>query len=241
MGPDRLADLEAVAYLAWPPAVTEERDGWITRYGGGFSRRLNSVTVGPDAATDHVEERLGAAGEWLSAHGTSLVVRLTTASPLSIDVALGDLGLVVEGRTVVMIADLGASPTTTQVLPPVPSTEWLGAQQTWMGISDSHGWRTVLGRIKPPAVFVERVVDERVAAVGIGVVRDGWLGIFEVTTDPALRRMGHARELVDLLLGWGVAAGASSGFLQVVVTNRPALELYRGFGFIEAYRYWYRR
>lgn len=241
MGPDRVADIETAAYLAWPPAVTEQRDGWIMRCGDGFSRRLNSVTVAPAARPDHVEERLAAAGEWLSAHGTPLVVRLTTASPLSIDVALGELGLVVEGRTVVMTADLEPNPTTPQVLPPVPSSGWLAAQETWMGISDSQGWRTVLGRINSPAAFAERVVDGGVAAVGIGVVRDGWLGIFEVTTDPALRRSGHARGLVESLLGWGVAAGASSAFLQVVATNRSAIELYRGFGFTEAYRYWYRR
>jgi len=241
MEPEQVADIEAAAHLAWPPAVTEQRDGWIMRYGDGFSRRLNSVTIGPDAAADHVAERLAGAGEWLSAHGTPLVARLTTASPVSIDAALGELGLVVEGRTVVMTADLEPSPTTPQVPPAAPSPDWLAAQETWMGISDSQGWRTVLGRINPPSAFVERVVDGRVVAVGIGVVRDGWLGIFEVTTDPALRRKGYARGLVDSLRGWGVAAGASSAFLQVVETNHPAIELYKGFGFTDAYRYWYRR
>ena len=241
MGPERVADIEAAAYLAWPPAITEQHDGWIMRYGDGFSRRLNSVTIGLDAATDRVEARLTAAGAWLSAHGTPLVARLTTASPASIDTAFGELGLVVEGRTVVMTANLEPSPTTPRALLSAPSPGWLAAQETWMGISDSRGWRTVLGRISPPSAFGERVVDGRVAAVGIGVVRDGWLGIFEVTTDPALKRRGHARGLVDSLLEWGVAAGATSAFLQVVETNHPAIELYGGFGFTEAYRYWYRR
>jgi ribosomal protein S18 acetylase RimI-like enzyme len=42
------------------------------------------------------------------------------------------------------------------------------------------------------------------------------------------------------LLSWGRKMGAEQAYLQVMLSNEPALSLYEKLGFREAYRYWYR-
>lgn len=77
-------------------------------------------------------------------------------------------------------------------------------------------------------------------ACGLGVFTGGGLGIYEIVTDPAFRRRGHARRLLLHLLAWGAAQGAQFAYLQVLAENKPALQLYEGLGFQDRYSYWYR-
>ena len=203
------------------------------------------MTATAEAATDDITGRMVAAGEWLSHRGVPLVVRVTSAANPAIDRHLEAAGYTREAETVVMTAQLtpGRGATSDRTHPGTPTSRWLAAQQSWLGISaeDAVGWQKVLDRIRAPAAFASHSSGGRVVVVGIGVVRDAWLGLFEMTTQPSLRRRGHARGLVRDLIGWGAGLGATRSFLQVVVTNEPALRLYEGFGYRETYRYWYRR
>ncbi|MBU1249327.1 MAG: GNAT family N-acetyltransferase, partial [Proteobacteria bacterium] len=65
-------------------------------------------------------------------------------------------------------------------------------------------------------------------------------GIFDVCTREDLRRNGHARRLVEILLAAGRDSGATICFLQVIESNIPARKLYESLGFETLYRYWYR-
>ncbi len=241
MDPEGVAAVEAAAFAAWPAAESRDEDGWVARFGDGFSRRLNSVTIASDAASDHVEARLTAAHDWLVARGVAPLVRVTSATPARTVAVLDALDYTTEGETLVMTGPIApASPSPATELG-APSAGWLQDQERWMGIADPGPWRSVLARVAPPARFSEVDEGDRRVAAGLGIVRNGWLGIFEVTTDPARRRRGHATRLVGELCSWAAAGGASGAFLQVVASNEPAVALWRSLGFTTAYRYRYRR
>jgi ribosomal protein S18 acetylase RimI-like enzyme len=82
--------------------------------------------------------------------------------------------------------------------------------------------------------------EGQVVAVGLGVVDQGYIGLFDIVTAPELRRKGFGRRVVLALLNWGKENGATQAYLQVVPTNMPAINLYAGLGFREVYEYRYR-
>jgi ribosomal protein S18 acetylase RimI-like enzyme len=95
--------------------------------------------------------------------------------------------------------------------------------------------------IMPKAGYARLLVDGETAAVAMGVVERGWLGVFDVMTAAHLRRRGYARQVMLHLLHWGLAQGARHAYLQVMADNTPALGLYAGLGFTRTYDYWYRQ
>jgi ribosomal protein S18 acetylase RimI-like enzyme len=80
----------------------------------------------------------------------------------------------------------------------------------------------------------------RMVAVGLAVVDTGYVGLFEIATDPDHRRRGLASRLIMDLLAWSSGLGATTAYLQVEECNGPALAMYDRLGFVESYRYWYR-
>lgn len=83
-------------------------------------------------------------------------------------------------------------------------------------------------------------VGGEVAACGLGVRQDRFLGIFDLVVNPRQRRQGCGKAVVEALLAWGKEEGARTAYLQVTAENEPALKLYAGLGFREEYPYWYR-
>ena len=60
--------------------------------------------------------------------------------------------------------------------------------------------------------------------------------INKIATDPALRHRGYGRRLLADALARARSVGASAVTLEVRVSNLPAREFYRSYGFREAYR-----
>jgi len=89
-------------------------------------------------------------------------------------------------------------------------------------------------------VFGAIFVDGVDVACGVAVLERELVGLFDIVTHPSARRLGHARALVESLLGWGQRAGALHAYLQVVEANGPARALYEQLDFENLYEYWYR-
>jgi ribosomal protein S18 acetylase RimI-like enzyme len=76
--------------------------------------------------------------------------------------------------------------------------------------------------------------------VGLGVLEDHFLGIFDIVVDKAYRNTGVGYHIVDNILRWGKKMGADTAYLQVLNNNIAAIRLYEKMGFRECYQYWYR-
>ena len=88
------------------------------------------------------------------------------------------------------------------------------------------------------AVAVEQ--GGSIVAAGLTIVEDDCAGLFDIATHDGSRRQGHARKVVTGLLAKARALGARHAYLQVQSDNTAARALYRDFGFVERYTYWYR-
>ena len=83
-------------------------------------------------------------------------------------------------------------------------------------------------------------LDDEPVAWGLAVLERGYVGLFDIVVAPDLRGLGLGRQIVCALMAWGREAGADQAYLQVREENEAARALYRGLGFIDAYRYTHR-
>lgn len=243
MSASEFTAIEAAAFASWP-ALDGEEDycGWRLRYGGGYTKRANSVnataaaTALSDAQIDDIETRY-------RQRGLPPIFRLLSlALPDATDAALERRGYRYLDRSLVM-----SLPLTPQHAGPPPTmladaADWLAEFASRSGIAsagnDLH--LRMLRAIQGKSAFAIGRRDGKAVCFALGVLVDGRLGLFDIATAPGSRRQGLAATLCSQLLAWGYALGASSAYLQVVAANAPAIAMYRKLGFDEAYHYWYR-
>ncbi len=236
-----IREVESAAYRSWPAGEVVDYDGWQLRYSDGFSRRGNSVYPAAESTILH-EEKLGWCQDWYRQRGLDLVVRQTPASEPGLDQVLADRGFALEGRTNVMIAEIGAVPAEHEVTAAPDKAWWQTMADLWgIGSDRAPGWSAIVERIDLPAGFALVAVDGTPIAAGLAVVDAALLGLFEIIVAPAQRRQGVGIALARSLMAWGRNEGATKAYLQVVEENTPAIAMYEGTGFRHEYTYWYRR
>jgi GNAT superfamily N-acetyltransferase len=243
--PDTVRALECRAFNAWPALQTLVHDGWILRFARGHTKRANSVNaVWP--CSQPLDARIAHAEALYRRHDLPPTFRVTPLAEPGLDAALAARGYALVDPTIVMQARLGGPATAVAgvEIADEPRPQWLGAFAKASGARQETVaiLGEMLGRIVPAAAFA-RVdgADGSPCAFGMGVLEAGDLGIFEMLTVPAARRMGHAARIIGALSAWAQAQGAARAYLQVVADNVPARALYAGLGFADAYAYHYRR
>lgn len=229
---------------AWPALESVRSDGWVFRFSEGYTRRANSVHP-LDAGSRDLAEKIAEAERLYRAHGLPSTFKMTQSSqPAGLDAALAGRGYAAEAGTSVRIAGLGRAERCDLDIEP----EW----------SRTAPWREAFHRMKDVPrerrTLHDRMLSQissqvgyaaigqrgRIVACALGIVEAGWLGIFDVVVDEGERRRGHGERLMRGLLSWGRKMGAEQAYLQVMLSNEPALSLYEKLGFREAYQYWYR-
>jgi ribosomal protein S18 acetylase RimI-like enzyme len=243
--PDLVRRIEGLALRAWPALDEIALDGWVLRFSEGYTRRANSVLpletgrLDPGGKVASCERLYVERG----LPPTFKVAPLPGAEGL--DALLEAKGYRAAAETSVQVLrDLPSpgAPDPGLVLEEGGSSEWQGRFALWSGVPpDQHPvLPRILRKIKARAFFATLVVDGKASACASGVLDGDWVGLYEVVTAPEARRRGWARRTVEGLLRWAAGEGARQAYLMVLADNAPALGLYRGCGFREAYRYHYR-
>jgi GNAT superfamily N-acetyltransferase len=236
-----IRDLEDRTNRTWPPRSTLRGPGWEIRFGDGLHSRRNSATVWPEAPGSPTELRRHIEDAYRD-RGATPIIKLTEASMPGLDEHLDTAGWERAAPTIVMTrsADPGSCAQTD--IRPAVSAAWLDVFTAVSGYDDLRRRKLedLLGDIALPTGFALLTVADAPAAVGLGVVDDDHLGLFEIVTEPAFRGRGLAGQLVTDLLSWAHGRGASTAFLQVEERNAAGRGLYERMGFAEVYRYWYR-
>lgn len=242
---DHILSLELIGHAAWPALEEEWLNGWLLRASGGVTRRANSANPVHDLPID-LDAQIGASESWFEARQLPPVFRLTAAVDPSIDRALDQAGYRRHPGAFVMTRRLDGDPaddTGGVEVAGAPSDAWLDlmAEEPGRGGDKREVAREILGRITDPAGFAGIGTDQAMRAIGLGVVHDGYLGVFMMQTAATHRRQGLARAVLAALMEWARPVGARQAFLQVHPENQPARALYGALGFESQYEYWYRQ
>ncbi len=230
---------------AWPALRSVACDGWVLRFSNGYTRRANSVHPLYLPSRD-LAEKIAEAERLYQERGLPAIFKLTAESqPRALEAALVERGYEVEAETSVRVADLGPMGSVAAVDIETSwgnASEWREAFHGMSRVAPEHQatHERILASNSPLAGFAAVRQDGRIVGCGLGVVQDGWLGVFDVIVDGAARRQGHGERLMRGLMAWGQRMGADKAYLQVMQSNVAAVRLYEGLGFREAYSYWYR-
>jgi N-acetylglutamate synthase len=175
-----------------------------------------------------------------------VVYKLTSAScPGKLDDILSARGYKNDSPTSVQLLKLGSSDLKLAgeaELNESLSDQWLDAFCRMSAVNDLQrkALKRILLQIVPRHCFASLTVDDKAVAAGLGVLQAGYIGLFDIVVDQEFRKRGYGRQIVESILSWGKENVAQYGYLQVMLNNPPALQLYSKIGFVEKYQYWYR-
>lgn len=246
--------LEELSLNAWPGHHTFLYDGWLLRFSEGYTQRANSINPLYPGHEPDLTRKIKVCEEWYASKGLPTIFKLTAASiPSNLDEVLDSMGYAkIEpvGVQTVALGDLQSflgdtTPANNEfhlIQENQLKPDWLLAWLHLTNISIGH-WANVeklLGNILPAHCFLRLENAGQTVAVGLAVYERGYVGLFDIVTNPAFQRQGWGKRLVIELLRWGQSQGATTAYLQVTTTNTAALQLYAALGFREVYRYWYR-
>lgn len=241
-----IRQLEAVGFRAWPATSVHFDGTWAIRLTAAHpSKRLNCVNPLDPADISDLEQRVERIIQRFRTFGRLPTFRQTPLSPGTLDAYLADKGWHPFDETVVMtadIVDLDLSDAIDQIpLKDIGRFVEAALKVRERDASLKPGLSEVIGAISPATgLFV--VEDEGMPVSTAMCVHEGALaGLIEVGTYRPIRRQGNARKIVASALKWARKQGATTAWLQVETNNEAAIALYEGFGFKEAYRYFYRQ
>ena len=244
-----LNDITQMEYLAsccWPARETERYKGWIIHWNDGITWRANSVLpIGPIDELQ-LEDAIEYVISFYEDKQTPPAFKLTIASlPEDLDETLAEMGFekrMVTYFQVIQIDELSC------ILPRVPvdiikvNNDSINTLMFQSGLDETaiNVRKEIMNRIDGEKGIARVMIDGRLAGAGLGVVQDGWLGLFSIRTLPEYQRRGVAWSVNCALGTWGEDLGAKNAFLQVEARNGPALAFYESMGFETMYTYWYR-
>ncbi|MFD2330625.1 GNAT family N-acetyltransferase [Cohnella sp. GCM10020058] len=244
---DDILVVETKALNAWPALQQMSHDGWLLRQSKGYTKRSNSVQplrTEPDA---DLRAMVGYCEDAYHRAGLPTIFKITPlCGPCGLDDRLEEYGYAVADRSQVLTRSLDETHGEASIeglsVDGGLTEEWMTAASAILSLKPEQQEAAFAMLADSPlrsAFFLLRSGDEPVA-IGIGVVDDGYLGLFDIATSPAYRNRGLGERLVRQILRWGQSHGAHASYLQVVEGNAPAQSLYAKLGYKRLYDYWYR-
>lgn len=240
--------IEQLTLNAWPALRQYSLDGWTIRLADGYTKRANSVQpIGEIPDPGDLRERIAHCERLYAAEGLPAIFKMSPfAAPSSLDQSLEELGYRIADPSLVLVRSLDGlpepSPAMSADLTAKPTDEWLERFAQWNRVTppELETARKLLDPDYPLKRFFTLRHDGIAVACGMGAVERGYIGLYDIVTDPERRNQGLGEQLLLRILGWARGQGAHSGYLQVLAANAPAMRLYGKLGYAEAYPYWYR-
>lgn len=241
--------IEEITLNTWPAEQSVLLNGWVLRTAAGYTKRANSVNplYGEESSLADLTNQIKLAEQYYKDAGLKPVFKITPyIQPANLDEALAERGYTVVEPSSVRLLELEglATPDLRYEIQVQESLteEWLNAFTKLSALSKDNG--STLTRMLSACLLQQGYIllfnNGVPTACGLGVIQNGYIGLFDIITASDQRRQGMAEQLLLALLHWGKTQGATTAFLQVVQANTGASALYDKLGFKEIYQYWYR-
>ena len=241
--------IEEASLNAWPALNTYLFDGWLARFANGYTKRANSVTPLYPGVMD-LAAKIDGCEALYRRQNLPPIFRLPSFLDVDgVDGRLAARGYQKIDTTSVQALDLSfcfaLSSERAFILPGRSGMEsWLGSFHQLSGANpyraDEETHQQMLNNITGEKCYMVLMVEGEVVACGLAVSDNGYVGIFDAIVAEEHRRQGYGTELMESLLDWAVNEHAHHAYLQVMISNTPAINLYAKLKFTELYRYWYR-
>lgn len=250
--------LDELAANATASTTVQLVDGWLLRAAPGLPfRRANATVPLSDTSASSLEitARIETVEQFYRLRGLPPRFQLSPAAvPFDLDHRLAERGYVIDAPVEVLVAPAHTVLASREPrdLPParvegVIDPRWVEAfadanadSQDRQTRSRLEAYAHLLGTIGPRSATAVIDLDGRPAAIGLGVLERGFVGVFGLATRSNARRRGAARAVLGALATWATDERAPNLYLQVETDNAPARALFDSVGFVHNHAYHYR-
>ena len=240
-----LRRFEEISNNAWPALQTIQYDGWILRFANGVTKRSNSVNLLYPSTLDP-EEKIDYCERLYLSHNISPCFKITSiADPEDIDRRLAKRGYFIHSNIsfqVLNISKTSDEPINDILIESELNPRWIDdfIRMNEFERKRKSTYIEIMQQLHTSKCLISLARDHQVIGVGLGVIEDSFVGLFDIVVDKAYRHTGLGYLIVENILRWGRNKGAQTAYLQVLSDNIPAIGLYGKMGFKEKYQYWYR-
>ena len=179
---------------AWPSHQIQIYDGWLLRFSYFYTHRTNSVEqIG--TSTIPLDEKISFCENIYRHWGTPCIFKISPLIDPSFDKKLASLGYQIAHPTETKTMDLSLfqpSPFSVQVnLDREISWNWLDALFSFKGTTSMIHRRivpTMYAAIPKDTVAASITQDNRIVAIGLGILDRDHIGLYAIHVDPSYRR-----------------------------------------------------
>lgn len=237
--------IEELTINAFPALQTEIYDGWILRFSNGYTYRANCICP-IYSSEESPSKKIHFCEKKYMNKGMSPIFKITSGTDGEIDKALDNDGYI-KVKTVnimyslieTMVIDNAGGIEVTNCI----DDEWLNAAVRLSGIQEEslqEIQRKILKNIVSNLVCVKAKMNGVIIGCGLGIIDNGYIGLYNIHVDENYRRMGIGLNICKTILKAGIENNVNKAYLQVHSLNDKAINMYHKLGFQTLYTYWFR-
>ncbi len=235
-------DIEYAGFRSWPAMEESEQGGVVLRFSDGYTKRANSANI-LTRQEGNYHPLVSRCERYFEERGVPCIFRLPSfCNNGEFDQYLTDINYQFTDRSLVLSRSLEGAAFDNQTLILKGRRDWLASFCRISGtdINRHEAHLDILERINDEVLMAVLVENDKDVACGVGVISNGYFGLYDLVTESSSRKQGYATKLLNGMLSWAVSMGASTAYLQVVADNHGAINLYKKLSYEYSYEYWYR-
>lgn len=237
--------IEELSNNSFPAIQTELFDGWLLRFSDGYTYRANCIYP-LYLSEKKIQDKIKICEEKYFQKNLPTIFKITSHTPPELDIALEKSRYTLVKTVNLMTCKM--NDTKFQISKDIKLSytmddEWLNSSLQLSGISDNKLQEiqyNIFKKISLQTVYIKAKRNDKVVGCGLGVIDDGFVGLYDIHVDENFRCQGIGSEICQAILQTSLNKDVTHAYLQVHSLNEKAIRLYKKLGFSSLYTYWFR-